>query len=352
MATTTLDVSAGKRNRHVFVSAASGLVDCLEAKGVSPESVLNEAGLRLEQLCDPSASVTLASYCALMECAAKETQDRGFGLAFGHGFQPERLGLIGRLALASPTLGSALHNVARFFPYHQQLTATSFKQLGATHRLECRVLDGSVTERRQAAEMTMAVFRNILRRCLGSAWCPQHVLLEHPRIGLHGAHERAFGSFVHFGQPTNALVWEGSDLHRPMPQANAVQMVELREELVRLGGSVGSLSLVDRIRGEIRSTLSSGNADIASVAAVMGIARWTLQRRLATHGYTFQELVNEVRRNVALQYLRERFLPIADVATLLGYSETSAFTRSCTRWFGEAPTTMRQGGMFDERPAS
>ncbi|MGE0808132.1 MAG: AraC family transcriptional regulator [Burkholderiaceae bacterium] len=295
-----------------------------------------------DKLSDPRWPLDLASYCALMECAARDTGDFHFGLRFGQDFQPERLGLIGELALASPTLGAALFNLARFFPYHQQVTESCLHHEDGMLKLEYRILDGGIMERRQDAELTMGMFRNVVCRCIGSGWSPEQVHFEHPAPPDAHEHERMFGSSIYFGQRTNALVWRATELDRPMPGSDPLRMARLRDELVRLAGGIGQISVVDRVRGEIRSTLNTGAPHIESVAAAMGVARWTLQRRLAAGGYTFSDLVEEVRRAVAMQYLREPYLPVADVATLLGYSETSAFTRSCTRWFGACPTTIRQ----------
>lgn len=329
-------------DRNVLAAAANGVLGFIAAEGGRPEAVMDRIRLGPDELEDPRSPLDLASYCALMEYASSDTQDCNFGLRFGHDFQPERLGLIGSLALNSPTLGSALLNLARFFPYHQQVTESRFYEQDGMLHLEYRILDGRILERRQDAELTMGMFRNVVQRCMGSSWSPERVYFEHPQPLDTHEHERMFCCSVYFGQRTNALVWRATDLDRPMPERSPARMALLREELVGLAGGIGSLSIVDRVRGEIRSALSAGELDIESVANRLGIARWTLQRRLAAGGYTFSELVDEVRRALATRYLREIYLPISDVAMLLGYSETSAFTRSCTRWFGASPMTVRR----------
>jgi len=63
----------------------------------------------------------------------------------------------------------------------------------------------------------------------------------------------------------------------------------------------------------------------------------TLQRRLAEQGTTFQEVVDEVRRELARKYLQDRALGVTEVAYLLGFSELSAFDRAHRRWTGKAP---------------
>ncbi len=71
------------------------------------------------------------------------------------------------------------------------------------------------------------------------------------------------------------------------------------------------------------------------------LPRWTLQRRLARAGLTFLDLVDLVRKEMAARYLRQTSISITDVAFLLGYSELSAFSRACVRWFDSSPQTCR-----------
>jgi len=68
----------------------------------------------------------------------------------------------------------------------------------------------------------------------------------------------------------------------------------------------------------------------------------SLQRRLADEGQTFDALLDELRHELALRYLADKTLAIAEVAFLLGYSEPSAFHRAFKRWTGKTPTQARQ----------
>jgi AraC-like DNA-binding protein len=156
------------------------------------------------------------------------------------------------------------------------------------------------------------------------------------------SHQRAFDAPVHFGQRTNAIVFKPDDLHRRMPGADIRRLVALREELVRIAGDAGSISLVDRMKSEIRSNLPDGGGTVESISDALGIPRWTLQRRLAAEGCSFTNLVDLVRRDLAEQYLRQFSLPATETAFLLGYSELSAFSRAFRRWWNLSPQKFRQ----------
>lgn len=328
--------------RNVLAAAASGVSDFINGQGGDAASVLGRAGVPDHAIGDPLLALDLGAYCAMMELAAAETRHDNFGLWFGQQFQPSALGLIGEIALSSPTLGAAVDNVARLFPFHQQATETRLTRDSGLLRLEYRILDGRIVERRQDAELTMGMFANIFRACLGQDWTPEEVHFEHLRPMEWREHERAFAAPVHFGQRTNCVVFRDRHLDRRMPLGDLGRLTGLRDRLTTLAGGTGAAPFLQRVRAEIRSRLPDGYPHVEAVAEALDLPRWTLQRRLAEAGTSFSDAVDGVRRDLAALYVRQRHVPLSDVADLLGYSELSAFSRAFRRWFDAAPLNWRE----------
>ncbi|MFG2551150.1 helix-turn-helix transcriptional regulator [Streptomyces sp. NPDC048581] len=84
-------------------------------------------------------------------------------------------------------------------------------------------------------------------------------------------------------------------------------------------------------------------ASLGEVARFLALHPRTLQRRLAEEGAGFDQLRDEALRELAHQYLTESSLSMSHVALALGFSEQSALTRACRRWFGKTPTAIRRG---------
>ncbi|SEH25372.1 AraC-type DNA-binding protein [Magnetospirillum fulvum] len=330
------------RQRNILAAAASGVARFILSHGGQADTVFSRAGVSEDCLGNPILALDLGAYCAMMELAAGETRHDNFGLWFGQQFQPHDLGLIGEIALASPTLGAAVENLATLFPFHQQATETRFVREGEMLRLEYRILDGRILERRQDAELTMGMFANVFRTCLGRDWAPEEVQFEHPQPLDWREHRTAFDAPVQFAQRTNCLVFRDRDLGRRMPGGDLARLTGLRAHLIALAGGTGITPFLDRVRAEIRSRLPEGAAHIEDVAEGLGLARWTLQRRLAEYGIAFSALAEEVRRDLAEHYVRQAHIPLSDLAFFLGYSELSAFTRAFSRWFGLSPSKARE----------
>lgn len=326
---------------RILSAAASGIREQVIRDGGDPDEVIALSRIDARLLGGDRNPLELGAYVRMMEIAARRTGNDNFGLHYGQRFTPSMLGLIGRIALASPTLGAALANVAQLFGFHQQATEVCLARDGELGRLEYRILNGRIINRRQDAELTMGMFVNIIRGCLGPRWSPEEVHCEHPRPEQWRAHERVFDAPVYFAQRTNAVVFRAGELERRMPGADMPLLATLSEDLRRVAGGTGRVGLVDQVRSEIRSCLPEGGGTVGSVADAVAIPRWTLKRRLALHGYNFSDLVDEVRRDLADRYIRRPDLPLTDIAFLLGYAELSAFSRAYSRWHGLSPQQHR-----------
>jgi AraC-like DNA-binding protein len=326
---------------HVLAAATTGFREFLSRNGGTADSVFAQVGLAENQLNDINRPVDLGCYVRMMELAAAETGNDNFGLWFGQQFKPEMLGLIGAIAIASPTLGSALANLTRLFPYHQQATHTNLSRQGELMCLEYRIIDGGIVERRQDAELTLGMLMNVFRHCLGANWAPEEILFEHPKPLEWRQHSQAFAASVRFGQRTNALIFRTDRLHQRMPQGDLRRATMLCDQLINIGGGVGVLSLLDHVKGEIRSRLPDGIPYVDTIADAVGLQRWTLQRRLADYGLSFSEVIDLVRRELAEQHIRQAYVSILEMSDMLGYSELSAFSRAFRRWFGVSPQKYR-----------
>lgn len=334
--------AATASHAEVLSAAADGISEFIVASGADPGAVLRAAGIEEGAVHAGRGSLDLRVYCDMIELAARETGNSDFGLQFGRNFTPERLGLIGDIVLASPTLGASLQNLARFFPYHQQNTAAAFRKNADFWHLEFRILDGRILHRRQYAELTMAMYLNVVRHCLGPNWAPDEVHFEHPRPDGTQTHRRVFNAPLYFSMGTNALVFRDGHLARSMPGRDPARVHALCQALTKLAGNTGRLSLTDQVTGEIRSRLPSGYPHIEDVAEALQMTRWTLQRRLADHGCVFSDLVETTRRRLAELYLASAHMAIREIADTLGYSELSAFSRACVRWFSAPPSRVRE----------
>ena len=82
---------------------------------------------------------------------------------------------------------------------------------------------------------------------------------------------------------------------------------------------------------------------MATIARKLGYSRSTLHRRLAAEGETFEVILDDLRRRMALDYLDSRKVSVDEAAYLTGFSDASAFSRAFRRWTGTTPGKFRSG---------
>jgi AraC-like DNA-binding protein len=322
--------------------ATAGLLPFLRELGADAEAVMGPSGIDAARLdASSKGSLKLSCYVEMMERAARISRCDDFGLRYGRQFPASSHGLVGDIALAAPSIGMALRQFSDLFPLHQQASEFRVRAENGLIRLEYRILDWRIFERRQDAELSLAMFQNLLRQAYGPGFRAEEVHFEHPEPEDTSAHEATFNAPVFFGQRTNAIIFRAGDLGARMPGFNAALYALLTSEAYAKRLPRGQVKLPDRVRAEIRSRLPDGAPPMEEVADALGIARWTLQRRLGALGVTYADSVQEVRRSLAKTYLDQHHLSISLIAQLLGYAELSPFSRACKRWFGASPEQLR-----------
>ena len=141
---------------------------------------------------------------------------------------------------------------------------------------------------------------------------------------------------------TNALVFRRDLFARPMPAPDLKLLSIARMCLMSVGARpVARLNMAGRVKAAVRARLSSGYPALEEIAAALNATPATIQRELGRENRSYKDLVEEVRRDLALLYLGEQQLPLSEIAFLLGYSELSAFSRAFHRWEGISPREFR-----------
>jgi AraC-like DNA-binding protein len=67
----------------------------------------------------------------------------------------------------------------------------------------------------------------------------------------------------------------------------------------------------------------------------------TLARRLTEERTSYDEIVDHLRRSLALQYIKERGVSLSQIAWLLGYEGPTSFNHAFVRWTSRSPSTAR-----------
>ena len=324
-------------------AVAIGLAEAIEAAGRDPDDVLRSVGLDRAAVTDrhrffPSAAFTLA-----LEEAARVTDDDCFGLHLGERYHPKDIGALAYVVLNSATIAVAFENIARYLRIYNEAATVSFVQTERQAYLQHQLRGVPLQRRRQHEEYALTVGATIIRMMAGSEWRPLEVQFEHEAPPRTSEHTRIFRAPVLFRCDGNVIVVEREFCDRQVPTADRRLYPILEDYLKRqLENRPTENRFVVSVRTAIGNAMKDGEPKVTDVAAAISVSVRTLQRRLGEAGVDYRALVDDIRHELALRYLKDRRHTLSDVAYLLGYSEISAFSRAFRRWTGSTPSDHRR----------
>ena len=307
--------------------------------GLSPDRMLREFGLPPHCLQDPELKIPLHACRELLEVSAERSGNEAFGLLMAEARRLSNLGPLGLLIREQPTLRLAID---AFVHYGRQLNEALFLTAEESANivvLREELIAGRVGSVRQSTELAIGVAFRMLRNFLGPEWKPRRVCFAHDAPADRAVHERVFGPNVEFGHDFNGIVCARSDLEALNPNADP-EMARLAQRMLD-AESAEIPDMAAQVRELVVMLLGTGDCTIDRVAQHLGVDRRTVHRRLQRDGRTFTDIVDTVRRELAQRYLKDRRRSLAEVASMLGFSALSGFSRWYRHQFGEAPSTHR-----------
>jgi AraC-like DNA-binding protein len=207
--------------------------------------------------------------------------------------------------------------------------------------LKFDILLDRLPRQRQAVENALLVTHLAVMAMSDGKARPREIWFAHEPISSIAAYQQYFGSAVYFGQPYNAIFLD--KCHESIPiSGRSSQIYEMATRYIDVEYPKPDLLISARVRSLIAERLSASGSLHTEVAAALGMHPRTLQRRLREEGVSFESIRDEVRREAAWRYLNHTRIPLITIAAFLGYSELSALSRSCIRWFARSPREFRQ----------
>jgi len=337
-----IKMTPNKAPLTVSVRSVGPVVERLRSLGVDANVVLSCAGVDPTLMGDPDGRIPHALALAVWREAVRQSGDDAFGIHAAEQIRPGAFDVLDYAARSSATLGDGLERLVR---YHRILHDAAVVQLSVERdsaRLTHTLPGDAAGLPRHTAEFIVAAWIVIARQATGLDFAPVEVSFRHPPPADFREHRRLFRAPIRFNRPVNGVVLRRALLDTPLVEADPGLCGVLERHIRELVDRMPRASaLSDRVRELVASELSTGRASAATVARKLHMSRRTLQRQLGADGTTFRALFDTLRRDLAIRYLAERTIAIAEVAFLLGFSEASAFHRAFHRWYGTTPTAYR-----------
>jgi len=307
---------------------------------VSVPDVLRRAGLPAGFFQQEKIYVTTAELFAFWRAIGETSQDPAIGLKLGIEPRFERYQATAIAAVCSYSFRDALQRIGRY----KKLTCPEeirVRTSGDEASVEFVYTQAEETQPEVMVDLVLAWILGIGRRGTDDQITP--LRLELTRSPQHRALlESHFGCRVHFKACRNALVFRNSDLDRPFVTHNEELLKAIGAQLeAELKERDSGKDLGDQVKHTLKRSLAGKRPTLLQVARELCMSARTLQRRLTEADITFQQLVEDTRRELAHHYLEHSAIELNETAFLLGYEDANSFFRAFHDWEGTSPGEWR-----------
>ncbi|MZR62991.1 AraC family transcriptional regulator [Alcanivorax sp. DP30] len=319
-----------------------------ERLGLPAAEILARSGLDPSAALQPMARVPTGQLEAFLQELVLASQDELLGMHIGQQMMPAIFNTLTSLAFSATSLREAL------------LFTTKYQALvgGNSGGFHVEQLDNG----NMVLTASMVTQQPVLRRhlmtnliLLGTAMvrfitgqpnlAPLTIKLEHQAVSEEErcAFETLAQCPVQFGASSNQVELDSATLSLPINVFNDQRLVQAEAAAQeQLAAVQQQEDLIGQIRWLARDLMLSGLPRRKTVADRLNIGLRTLDRRMAEHGLSWQELLDETREQLACDYLKVTSMTVAEISQRLGFSNTRSFQRRFQQWVGMTPSQYRE----------
>ncbi len=333
--------------RHPTVTSRylNAILDFAGTLGFTRRALVQHAGLDAADLLDDDARHPIDALPRLLRSGMTLGADPAFALHFGQHVPCDQVSLAAPLGRSASTVTEALQQVNRYAPL-----SMDFPALRGTDRYRFETDRHGLWMRDMRPpdawpEITELVFA---RMVLGIRRVQQRdvvraVHVTHAAPAHVAEYDAAFGVPVQFGTSRNAILLDPRYLDTVLvPAPVHVTRILAAHADGQLATLTAQRTCRGRLESALRPVLHTGDVGIARLAQSLAMSRQTLYRRLKAEGVTYEQVLESLRRDVAMEALRDPTVSVRAVATRVGFSDPAAFSRAFKRWTGRSPSVVQQ----------
>lgn len=311
--------------------------------GLSKKMLLDAVGLNEQVFEDAENRVPCHYIGALLKAAADFSGDENIPLFIGQHVQPIHFNIFGYLLLNAPTVKDIYVRCLDYQEIVGDGLHLSFEERAQTANVLVKIIDPEMHELRSyTMAFHFAMHVNMHRQLVAKLTNPEALYFDHPAPENPDPYKSFFGCQLNFDAGRYELVFKREFLDDSIAHANP----QLYTMFQKLADDI-LLKIADKqhiswkVSRHLLDLLHSNEATIETVAGKMALGIRTLQRKLREEGLSFNELLTNVRKELAMQHLSHQQLSITEISYLLGFSEPSVFHRSFKKWTGQTPKDFR-----------
>ena len=325
----------------VYVPLIGMLWRTLDYYGLDPAGIIPEKIYRPGEEPGFDDRISHEFFEALLRQIVTLVGDPAIGLRAAEQIHPSHLGALGYAWMASSSLQTAIKRSERFHRMlNEQLTVHVTEPPGVL-QVEYR----QPRHTRIQSEQFDARLGSLLQLCrlnFGKDLMPAYVCMERSAPPDPRPWTQFFDTQVRFGERLNCLALRKLDAEKPLT-VSSPELAAIHEDIMaRYLAKMDRSYISNRVLTAILDLLPSGQIKEDTVATQLRMTRRTLRNKLRSERTSFRSLLTELRKDLVHRYIGDGSYSITEIAFLLGYADTSSFSRAFKTWFEASPTEYRR----------
>ena len=320
------------------------IIDALAAEGIPARDALAGVHLSSEAISSPATRISLNQVIEGYRNADRLSHDPHFSYHAGLRFHLSAYGMYGFAILSSMDYRQTMQFAEKYHQLATPLAELHFKEEGGCgvwtiNPMPHSRMDASLY--RFVLETQFGICISLQRDVMGSSFAARELHVTYPRPDDAAKYPEVFGCPVSFGQPDNRIVFDATwldgtpRLGNEITYATVVGLCDHLMDELKLGAGVA---------GKVRRVLLTNlmrPLNFAKIAHDVNMGERTLRRKLREEGTSFRELVDQLRMDMAIKYLRDTDLTVEAISESLGFSDAANFRQAFRRWTNAAPQAYR-----------
>jgi len=305
--------------------------------------ILSKYQLTTESINTPGAMIAANQYTQLMLDVDTAVKNHDFWFYFGKQLDFPAYGVLGQALQSCENIQQAIMLLAK---YYQLLSCGSELTCDRLDDFLCiNIYRQTGIESRESiirSEILVTTIINGMSALLPDGGAELKFEFDYKKPTYHGSYYKNLNRKCRFSADQSKILIPSQYLKLNCPHPNPVMLKILTQQLdLLLSQQQGPKSITAKVRTLI-AKIPGNYPTLDDISQKIGMSPRTLSRRLKENNTTFQLLINEVKCQRASHYLQASNLPIEEIATLMGFNDSSSFRRAFTRWTGMIPTLFRK----------
>jgi AraC-like DNA-binding protein len=336
-------------NPTIAAGYPRAFLDFAVSRGADRRTLLARSHICPEDLNDQDNRIPLANYLDLLKAGIELCNEPALALLFGEAVTLPDISIVGLMgqSVESVEEGQRLNRYARLtLDEDDGRTSDQLEIIREGDKVWLKATSAAyvanplLTE--SAFARTVCGVRALARSRGLTSWpYPKAIHFTHEEPSYRAEYDRIFGVPLFFGSHMNALLMDEALLSvKPQPTNRYLSGLLSERAEALLKNLEDSKTIRGRVESLLIPILHTGEASMDMIARKLSLSRQTLFRKLKAEGTTFEQVLDELRHELALHYLNEKKASVHETAYLLGYSDQSAFSRAFKRWTGYSPRTI------------